>query len=262
VRVAIFGLGEAGSLFAADLTSLGVEVAGYDPAPVATPPHVRRVEDPNLAVVDVDLVLAMTAAADAPVALEQAITSISSGTVYADVATGSASLKASLAARAAEHGILFADVALMAVVPGNGLRAPALVSGPGAERYCDLMAPFGIRLETVGEVAGAAAARKLLRSVFMKGWAAVIIEAMRAGEAAGDADWLWRNIVGEIDAAGPELVARLVAGTGPHARRRLHEMEASAALLVELGVDPIMTRSTVESLRSVLTDGLPGLPNT
>jgi hypothetical protein len=37
-------------------------------------------------------------------------------------------------------------------------------------------------------------------------------------------------------------------------------MEAAAELLVDLGIDPVMTRSTVESLRRVTVDGLPQLP--
>lgn len=67
-------------------------------------------------------------------------------------------------------------------------------------------------------------------------------------------------MVDEITAAGAPLLSRLVRGTAPHALRRLHEMEASAALLEELGVDPLMTRSTVESLKRVMVDGLPNIP--
>ncbi len=258
--VTLFGLGEAGSRFAADLAREGHEVHGYDPAPVATPPGVRRADTPADAVRNAELVIALTAAADASEALEQALDVIPLGAVYADVGTGSAGLKQHLAYVAGRQGLLFVDVALMATVPGKGLRTPALASGPGAERYLELMAPFGIDLESVGPVAGDAATRKLLRSVFMKGLAAVVIEAMRAGEAAGQADWLWNNMVDELTKAGAPLLSRLVRGTGPHALRRLHEMEASTALLEELGVDPLMTRSTVESLKRVIRDGLPDIP--
>jgi 3-hydroxyisobutyrate dehydrogenase-like beta-hydroxyacid dehydrogenase len=260
MKVAVFGLGEAGSRFAADLVREGHDVRGFDPAGVPTPAGVVRAATPTEAVPGVELVIALTAAADAPAALVQAVDTIPVGAVYADLGTGSAGLKKDLARTAKGRGLLFADVALMATVPGKGLRTPALVSGEGAERYLELMAPFGVVLESVGPIAGDAATRKLLRSVFMKGFAAVVIEAMRAAEAAGQADWLWANIVDEITAAGAPLVSRLVRGTAPHALRRLHEMEASAALLVELGVDPLMTRSTVESLRRVMRDGLPGIP--
>ncbi len=260
MNVTVFGLGEAGSRFAGDLAREGVTVVGYDPKPVATPTGTTRADDPAAAVGHADLVIALTAAADARGALEQALNHIPFGSVYADLSTSSARLKEELAVVGQARGLLFVDVALMATVPGKGLRTPALVAGPGADRYLELLSPFGASLESVGPKPGAAATRKLLRSVFMKGLAAVVIEAMRAGEAAGDGEWLWGNIVDEVSLAGAPLLSRLVRGTGPHALRRLHEMEASTELLEELGVDPVMTRSTVESLRKVLRDGLPNIP--
>jgi 3-hydroxyisobutyrate dehydrogenase-like beta-hydroxyacid dehydrogenase len=260
MHVAVFGLGEAGSRFAADLAKANETVAGFDPADVATPAGVKRVDDPAEAVRNAQIILALTAAADAPGALDQVIGHALPGTLYADLSTGSAGLKQQLAAVANEHGLLFVDVALMATVPGKGLRTPALVSGPGADRYLELLAPFGIDLESVGDQPGDAATRKLLRSVFMKGLAAVVIEAMRAGESAGQAEWLWHNMVNEITVAGAPLLSRLVRGTGPHAVRRLHEMQASQSMLEELGIDPIMTRATVASLKSVIANGLPDVP--
>ena len=55
-------------------------------------------------------------------------------------------------------------------------------------------------------------------------------------------------------------MARLVHGTGTHAKRRVEEMEACEGLLEALGVDPVMTRATVESLRRVQLEGVPLLP--
>jgi 3-hydroxyisobutyrate dehydrogenase-like beta-hydroxyacid dehydrogenase len=175
------------------------------------------------------------------------------------LSTASAGLKHDLAVAADLHGLLFADVALMTIVVTHGLRTPALVSGSGAERYAEVLTGLGAPVEAIGDQAGLAATRKLLRSVVIKGLAALLIEAMRAGEAAGQAEWLWGNLVEEISAAGAPFLARMVHGTGPHALRRFHEMEASAALLAELGVDPVMTRSTIESLRRITEEGLPPL---
>jgi 3-hydroxyisobutyrate dehydrogenase-like beta-hydroxyacid dehydrogenase len=260
VIVAIFGLGEAGSLFAADLVSAGVRVQAFDPKPVATPAEVVRCDSPSDAVRGAKLVLALTPQDDAATAFGQAAAAYETGTLYADLSTSAPAVKRAIASAAAAVGVEFVDVALMAVVPGNGLRAPALVSGHGADRYVSLMAGFGVPVESVGAVAGDAATRKLLRSVMMKGLAALVIEAMRAAGEVGLAEWLWGNLVDEITAADEVLLARLVRGTGIHAVRRLHEMEACQSLLESLGVDPVMTRSTVESLRRVPADGVPALP--
>jgi len=261
LTIAMFGLGEAGSLLGADLAAAGAAVDGYDPADVATPPGVRRHAQPDGAVASADVVLSVTAAADAEVALSQAIGAIPAEAVYADLSTAPASLQARLGGLAAGHGLAFADVALMAPVPGRGIGTPALASGPGAGRLAAMLVPLGMPVTDIGGEPGLASSRKLLRSVMMKGLAAVVIEAMQGAEQAGCEHWLWGNLVGEITAADGDFLARLVRGTAPHALRRMHEMEASAELLAELGVDPVMTRSTVESLRRAVDTPLPNLPD-
>lgn len=249
--VAVFGLGEAGSLIAADLAAAGVTVSGFDPAEVPTPPGVERHHDPKSAVRGAELVIAITAAVDAQAAIAQAWDVIGRGTIYADLSTAPPSLKEDLDDTATLRGLPFADVALMATVPGRGLATPAFASGSGAEAYADLVNPLGARVNVVGEEPGTAAMRKLIRSVFMKGFTAVLIEAVATAEAAGDDEWFWEHVVEIIGDADEELLERLVSGTSTHRVRRHKEMEAAAQLLEILGVDPVMTRATVESLRSV-----------
>ena len=79
VRIAVFGLGEAGSLIAGDLAASGCAVRGFDPAPVGTPAGVERCADPIRAVEGVGVVLGITAAADAETALTQALDQIPRG---------------------------------------------------------------------------------------------------------------------------------------------------------------------------------------
>ena len=122
-----------------------------------------------------------------------------------------------------------------------------------------LLAPLGAPVEAVGERAGDAATRKLLRSIVIKGLAGAVIESMRAANAAGLTDETWENLVGQFTDVGDEFLRRLVTGTGPHAVRRLHEMEAARELLESLGVTPHITSGTIENLRGVAVDGLPDL---
>jgi 3-hydroxyisobutyrate dehydrogenase-like beta-hydroxyacid dehydrogenase len=258
-RIAVFGLGEAGSSFAADLARAGAVVTGYDPADVATPTGVRRCATPAEAVADAEIVLALVAAADAREAATQAMDALADGVIYADLGTGSAELKRELAHVLGEHR-RFVDVGLMTIVPGNGLATPSLAAGPGARAYVELLTPLGAVAEAVGDEPGVAATRKLLRSVFMKGLAAVVIEAMRGAHAAGGAAWVWDNLTDQLGAFVGDLARRMVEGTGVHHVRRLHEMEAAAELLTSLGVDPLMTRSTVEHLARTPVDGVPELP--
>lgn len=251
MRVTVFGLGEAGSLIAGDLANAGAEVHGYDPADVATPDGVTRHGKPGPSVKGSTLVLAVTAAADAQEAIAQAWDEMRPGAVYADLSTAPPGRKEDLADTAGLRGLLFADVALMASVPGNGLATPALVSGPGAEDYADVIGPLGGEVEMMSARPGDAAARKLLRSVATKGLTSVLIESLAAAEARGDAEWLWTHLVEFITAADEKLMQRLIEGTPRHIDRRIAEMESARAFLESLDVDPTMTGATVEVLRRV-----------
>ena len=134
-----------------------------------------------------------------------------------------------------------------------------MVCGDSAGQFAELMQGSSMPIEVLTADTGTAATRKLLRSVMMKGLAALLIEAMRAGRAAGEGDWLWKNMVSQLTIADEALMTRLVQGSKTHAWRRLHEMEAAETLLGELEIDPVMTRSTVTSLRRLLNEELPDL---
>jgi 3-hydroxyisobutyrate dehydrogenase-like beta-hydroxyacid dehydrogenase len=259
-RFAVFGLGEAGAAIAAGLTAGGAEVIAYDPAPVVEPRGVERAADACLAVRGARAVLAITAAADARGALDQALGAIPAGTLYADLSTASPGRKRELADVAAAAHLRFADIALMGTVPDKGVRTPALAAGSGAADFAALMVPLGMPVEVVGPDAGAAATRKLLRSVVLKGFASLLVECLRAATEAGLAEETWDNLVDQFAEADAAFLHRLVDGTRAHAVRRLHEMEAVEALLGELGVDAAMTRATVDVLRRVPTDGIPDIP--
>lgn len=235
--VAVLGLGEAGGAFAADLVAAGAAVRGYDPA-VPAPEGVVDCRDEADAAQGADVVLSVNSAEAAEDALRAGLPGTAASTVWADLNTSAPALKRRLAEIAGAGGVAFADVALMAPVPGRGLHTPMLVSGDGAARYAALLGPLGASVQVLDGPAGLAATRKLLRSVFFKGMTTAVIEALHAARAAGYEDWLRDNIVEELTAADASFVARLEAGTYRHAARRVVEMRAATELLTELGVPP------------------------
>lgn len=252
MRIAVFGLGEAGSLIAADLARVGVEVHGFDPADVPTPDGVHRHDLPTSAVAGAELVIAVTTASDSKTAMAQAWELIGPETIYADLATANPRLKIELAETAGERGVPFVDVALMAPVPGKGLTTPALAAGPGAAIMSAALNPLGAGLEPIEGEPGAAQARKLTRSVVTKGLAALVREAMAAARVAGDDEWAWSHLVELLETTDRSFVERLMASTDIHAERRLAEMEAAADYLGDLGVPADLTRATIEHLRRAI----------
>jgi 3-hydroxyisobutyrate dehydrogenase-like beta-hydroxyacid dehydrogenase len=232
--IGILGLGEAGGTIAADLRAAGATVRGFDIDP-ATEPDAESAID---AALGADLVLGLTTAGEALVAARSVLDALGPGQVYADANTAGAALKRKLAALVEPTGARFADVALMAPVPGRGIRTPALASGPGAVAAAAVLGGYGMPVTVLEGEPGAAATRKLLRSVAWKGVAAVVDEALEAARAAAVEDWMRGELLALFAGMDEAEIGRMEEGSRRHAHRRAHEMADVAALLRELGVEP------------------------
>jgi 3-hydroxyisobutyrate dehydrogenase-like beta-hydroxyacid dehydrogenase len=248
--VAVLGLGEAGSEIARDLVAAGADVRGYDPKGIRVDGVTPRGGEAD-AVADADLVLSVNSSHDAMTALVNALAALRPGTLWADLNTASPAAKHALAELADPHGVPVVDVALMATVPGKGLRTPMLVAGVGSDRYAEVLGGLGAQVTVQPGPAGAASSRKLLRSVFYKGLAASVVEALAAAEAAGCADWLRGNIAAELAAFDERTLVRLVDGSRTHARRRTDEMAAATEQLRELGVPARIAPATRDLLAAL-----------
>ncbi|MEV0381427.1 DUF1932 domain-containing protein [Nonomuraea sp. NPDC050643] len=247
--IAVLGLGEAGRIYARDLRAAGFRVRGFDPYVRADDDQVDSVQE---AVAAADVVISLAGARAAEGVARQALPHCRERAVYADLNTGSPALKRTLAELARAAGVAFADVAVLAPVPRRGAGTPLMVAGPGAARFAELVGPAAVPVEVIPGGAGAAAARKLLRSVFMKGLAALMLECESAAEAAGEREWLRGQIVGELSGDAGQLVDRLIDGSREHAARRVHEVEDAAEYLAELGRPAWVMRASRSWLASLL----------
>jgi 3-hydroxyisobutyrate dehydrogenase-like beta-hydroxyacid dehydrogenase len=250
LRVAVLGLGEAGSRIAADLVAAGVQVRGFDPDPARDAPSISRAADPASAATGCDVVLSVNTAKTALDAAAAALPGLRATGIYADLNTAAPELKRALAELLGEAGVGFVDVALLGPIPAQGLFAPVLASGAAAQAFADVFIPLGVPVTVVSREAGDAAALKLVRSVFMKGLSASVVESMQAAEAMGRAEWLEREIEGMI---GRALLERALEGSRKHAARRVDEMEAARDLLLELGVEPLIATASAAQLAELAT---------
>jgi 3-hydroxyisobutyrate dehydrogenase-like beta-hydroxyacid dehydrogenase len=244
-RVAVLGLGEAGGRIASDLAAAGVDVRGFDPDAARDVRSIARVDDAASAAADCDVVLSVNTAKSALGAAAAALPGLRASSIYADANTAAPELKRELAALVAEAGVGFVDVALLGPIPARGVLAPALASGPAAQAFASFFSPLGMPVEVVSGEAGDAAALKLVRSVFMKGLSAAVVESMQAAEAIGRAAWLEREIEALI---GRPFLERALEGSRMHAARRVDEMEAARDLLLELGVEPFVASASAAQL--------------
>jgi 3-hydroxyisobutyrate dehydrogenase-like beta-hydroxyacid dehydrogenase len=98
---------------------------------------------------------------------------------------------------------------------------------------------------------------KLLRSILMKGLAALLLESLEGAQRYGITDALVADMARFIDGRPFEQLAkRWVCGTAIHAERRIHETTESITLLRALGASTQMTRATRGMLREIADMGL------
>ena len=248
MRVAILGLGEAGSIYAAELGARGAAVSAADPLVDAAPAGVALADGVAAAVRGADVVLSLVTGEAAEAALAEAVPAMEPSAVFGDLNTMGPDAKRRLARRADEAGIAFADGAILAPVPRARLGTPLILSGSGADELARRLAALGVPATAVGPEAGVAAGLKMVRSVFMKGLAATVFEAAEAAAALGAREWILDQIAAELGTSGGALVQRLLEGTALHAVRREAEMREARSFLEALGTPHPMTDGAIEWL--------------
>lgn len=244
--VAVIGLGEAGSRYATGLAAAGRTVVGFDPIVQPELEGVTVLPDIGAAVSTADVVLSLVGAVNAPRVADDVAAHLRRGAVLADLNTADPAVKRTMAEQISAAGARFLDVAVLAPVPRAGVATPLMVSGDGAQDFRRALEGTGADIEKIEGGAGAAAERKLLRSVFMKGLAGVVLEALAGGRAAGCEQWLQGQIERELSGDPHLLVERLVTGSHEHAVRRRHEAADAARCLDALGQPVSMMRGAEE----------------
>lgn len=249
MRCTVVGLGEAGRIYAQALQRLGHEVLGYDVAPIATP-ELPRAASMAEAVGRAEAVIVMTTARVSLPVARDAAPHLSPGTLYADFTSAAPSAKLTLE-QVLPPGVEAADIAILGPVISLGPSTPLMAAGPGADRIADLLRPVGAPVEVVHGALGDAMAHKLLRSIVMKGLAAVVCEAVEAGRRAGYEDWVRGQIAAELSGDGQSTIDRFITGSAKHAARRADEMGAVTDYCHALGAPAHMSAAARESLLSL-----------
>jgi 3-hydroxyisobutyrate dehydrogenase-like beta-hydroxyacid dehydrogenase len=165
--------------------------------------------------------------------------------VYADLNSVSPALKRDVAAEIQNAGASFVEAAVMAPVQPYGQRVPMLIGGPAAQRFVELMAPFGMTLEVLDGPIGKAAAVKMCRSIVVKGIEALLAECVLAATPYEADDKVFASLQETWPGMDWKTLANYTMGRlVVHGDRRAREMEEVAATLKAIGVDPIMAEAT------------------
>ena len=162
--------------------------------------------------------------------------------IYVDVSSSAPEIKAKIAQALQETDVLFVDAAMLGSLPKDAHRVPIVASGDGAEAFCAAMTPYGMHIHVIGERPGDASSVKLVRSIFMKGLAALMIEMLQAASAYQVSDEVIRSISTSMDNIPfTAHLDRLVVSTAIHAARRAKELEGSIEMLKHKSLDASMS---------------------
>ena len=231
MKIAILGLGEAGSHFANDLVKMGVAVSGWDPNITHALEAAVYVAHSNAdAVKNADVIWSVNYTSESKGIAEEVLPELKSGAIYCEMNTSSPKTKKEIEQILEPADIHFADV---------------------AELLKDQLSSLQLNLSVLNENTGDAAERKLLRSIVYKGVAAVICEAMEAGAQQGLEDYIRAQIHSII---GPDngLIDRFIEGSRTHAQRRMHEMEAVVDMLSSEELSSHMSQGAVYNLKKYI----------
>lgn len=261
---AFIGFGEAGGLLAEGLVGAGAKVAAtYDiliddaakaPALIAKAGKigVAPAKSARAAIEGADLIVAAVTCSDSPAAAESVAMAISPGQTYLDINSTSPMVKQQNAKIIEAAGGAYVDVAVMDLVPPHGHKVPMLLAGKTAARVAPQLAQYGMKVEAIGEAVGAASTIKMVRSVFLKGFSAILIESLVAASKVGAHE----KVLDSLQVTFPQIDWREMADYYAtrlikHAKRQASEMHEVSDTLEFLGMEPLTAMATAMRLEWV-----------
>jgi len=261
-RISFIGFGEAGQAIGSGLRESGIErIAAWDILfPQAEGAKlkaageqigVKLAHSAAGAVADADIVISAVTAASSYEAAESVAPHLNGNPYYFDINSVSPGRKQATA-KLLDGRARYVDVAVIAAIHPKRHKTPLLISGPHAQAAAPLLQELDMQLRIVEGGIGAAAAIKMIRSVMIKGIEALTLECFLAAHRAGIVD----EVVDSMKNNYPGVDFKQVADynlerMANHGERRAAEMEESCATLRELGLDALMTESTVKRQREM-----------
>lgn len=193
-----------------------------------------------------DIIISAVPGGRALQAAETVLADLNEQKIYVDVSTSSPTTKGKIAELIAPVGAGFVDGALMGGLTLKRHKVPTLVSGSGAGKFIEMMAPYHMELEKVSDKAGDAIAVKLVRSIYMKGVVSLEVEMLEAASKLQVEELVLKSISDTLDASSfVNMMNFLVTASAIHAERQTHEMADCMVMLHDLGIAPTMTEATM-----------------
>jgi 3-hydroxyisobutyrate dehydrogenase-like beta-hydroxyacid dehydrogenase len=195
-------------------------------------------------------VLSVVPASESLAVAERCAPLLERGAYYVDFTASAVADKQAGEALVTEVGALYVDAAVLGTVAMSGFEVPIVLSGRGAAGWKAIAEGEGMVVEALDAPAGHATLVKLLRSVYMKGRDALILEMMLTARHYGLDERVAESITGPGERVPfTALAERVLCSLAVHAERRADELLASSEVVRAAGVEPLMTLAGADVLR-------------
>jgi 3-hydroxyisobutyrate dehydrogenase-like beta-hydroxyacid dehydrogenase len=258
-RIALIGLGEVGQVLAHDLQRpAGVELTAWDrlfPRGGSEPQRaaaaltfVRAASSMAEAVRDSSLVISAVTAAECRAAAAEAAAALAPGTFYLDLNSVSPRTRLEAAYSIDAAGSRYVEAAVMSPIAPRRIASPIWLGGPHARDFLPLAQALGFTGAGVyADAIGAASAAKMCRSVIVKGMEALLAESLLTARRHGVEDAVLASLQDLFPLGNWRKLARyMISRSLLHGRRRAEEMREATRTVAEAGLEPWMSRGTVE----------------
>ena len=169
--------------------------------------------------------------------------------IFVDVSTATPKEKKEIASMVESRGGRFVDGAMMGALLKDRHKVSMLLSGSGAERMKQMMDPYHMRLQVVGEEAGIATSMKFIRSITAKGLSALLIESLQTAQKFGVEQLIVDSFLDSFGSGFLKIIDGYVSGAIIHAARREHEMQNVVDFLKSENLPYTMAEATREKLQ-------------
>lgn len=140
-------------------------------------------------------------------------------------------------------GTRFVDGTVLGAVGLGGVATPMVFAGPQAEKVAQILSPLGCRISCISDTPGDASKLKLLRSLFMKGLEALVVETSVAARGLDLTDHLPLALSDIFDLGMGTVLAEMLRTHPKHAIRRKAEIDDAVALMQSAGLEPVMAKA-------------------
>jgi 3-hydroxyisobutyrate dehydrogenase-like beta-hydroxyacid dehydrogenase len=193
-------------------------------------------------------ILSLVTADQALAVAKNAAQHITPGALYFDMNSVAPDTKRQAAKLIDSAGGHYIDVAIMAPVNPARLSVALLVCGPCATEGAEVLTALGFsNVRVVAGDVGVASSIKMIRSIMVKGQEGLTAEMMLAAELAGVVD----EVLGSLGDGWHAKAEYNLERMQTHGERRAAEMEEVAKTLQALGVQPLMTKATIQRQREM-----------